>query len=73
MSTPPRRRNNAWNDVQTGSKLLEDIGRQSFGKNISKLTACWNMEHLGLTERHAISNEVEINLDVFRPLMLEWV
>jgi hypothetical protein len=31
------------------------------------------MEHLGLTERHAISNKVEINLDVFRPLMLDWV
>jgi hypothetical protein len=37
------------------------------------LTAGRHVEDLGLTKRHTITNKVEVNLDVLRPLMLNWV
>uniref|UniRef100_M8AH58 Uncharacterized protein n=1 Tax=Aegilops tauschii TaxID=37682 RepID=M8AH58_AEGTA len=43
---------------------------QSLGEDIRELRRGQDVKHLGLTESHTISNKVQINLHMFRPLVL---
>ena len=62
-----------WKNVQTGPEVAEHRRRQPFRKDINKLQLRWNMQDFGFTERHAITNKVEINLYMLGPLVLHRV
>jgi hypothetical protein len=66
----PRRRNGSSDDVQAGSELLENTGRQAFGEDIRVLGSGRHMKNPDFPKSDAIPDEVQINLDVLRPLML---
>jgi hypothetical protein len=52
---------------------LKYLGWQPFCEDISELGAGRHVKNLGLTEHHTITHEMQINLHVLRPLMLNWV
>ena len=73
LLTSPRSLSIGAADVQTGSKLCEERRWQSFGEDVGILRGGWNMKNSNSTKSNMFLNKMEINLDVFSPLMLDWV
>jgi hypothetical protein len=57
-------------DVENGRKLREDQRWKAFGEDVGVLTSCGNMQDFDMTEGNMFADEVEINLDVLRVLMM---
>ena len=71
-STPPRSRSGA-SDAETGTKLLEGGSRQSLRHHISELLSSRHMENPHASKSHLLTHEVNVQLDVFRPAMMNGV
>lgn len=56
-------------NVEVGPKVKEDARRQL----VDELRARWEMEDAHLAERHALPNEVQVDLHVFCTLVLDRV
>jgi hypothetical protein len=67
---PPRSRNIDGADVKTRAKLGEYRSGQPLGEDVRKLRRCWDMKNTNITKYVALADEVEINLDMLRALML---
>jgi hypothetical protein len=70
--TPPQSQL-ATDYVETGAKLCECRGGEALGEDIRKLGGGRDMEDPNLTNGNPVANEVQVDLHVFRPLMLNWV
>ena len=57
-------------DVQAGSKLLENRGRESLGEDIGILGFCRYKEYMDMIKSNMISNKVQVNLHTFGMLVL---
>ena len=69
--TAPRSRSVVLANVEAGSKLGEDSGREPLGEDVRELRGCRNMENTDFAEGNPFSHEVKIDLDVLRALMLD--
>jgi len=58
---------------QTGPELLEQRGRKTLGEDVSVLWCRGNMKDPSMTECNFLSNKMEIDLYMFRSLMLHWI
>ena len=71
--TLPRSLIGSMTNVQAGSKLLEDSGRKALGEDVGVLRCRWDIKNPNLTKGDSLSNKMEINLNMLRALMLDWV
>ena len=69
----PRRRSRRLVDVQIAAELQEHCGRETLCEDVSKLESGGDVQDTHITEGDALSDEVEINLDMLRTLMLNRV
>ena len=69
----PRRRSRRCVDIQIVSKVQEDRWRETLHEDISILERGRNVENTNIPEGDALTDKVEINLDMLRPLMLNRV
>jgi hypothetical protein len=60
-------------NVQAGSKLLEHRSGKALGENVGVLGCRRHMKYPNVAEDDSLPNKMEINLNVLRPLMLNWV
>jgi hypothetical protein len=58
---------------QARPKLLKHRGRKALGEDVGVLGYCRNMKYPYVAEGDPVPNKVEINLNVLRSLMLNWV
>jgi len=73
MLTLPRSLIGSTANVQTGSKLLKHGGGEALGEDVGVLGCRRDMKDPYLAEGNPLPNKVEINLNVLRALMLDWV
>jgi hypothetical protein len=73
LSNTPRSRNVDGAYVKTGANLREDRSGQPLGEDVRKLIHRWDMKNTNITNDNALTDEVEINLDMLRALMLNRV
>ena len=73
MLTPPRSQIGRLADMKTGAKILEHGGGKTLGEDVSKLGRRWYVKNPNITNGDPFTNEVEINLNMLRPLMLHRV
>ena len=71
--TPSRSRNVDGADVKTGANLKEDRSGQPLSEYVRKLRRRWDMKNTNITNDNVLVDEVEINLDMLRALMLNRV
>ena len=69
----PHRRSRRLVDVQIAAEIQEHCGRKTLRKDVSKLESGGDVQNTHITEGDALSDEVEINLDMLRTLMLNWI
>jgi hypothetical protein len=55
---------------KAGPKLLEQGSRKPFGEDVGILRCRGNMENSNVTKGNLLSNKMEVDLNVLRPLML---
>jgi len=55
---------------QAGPKLLEQGSRKTFGEDVGVLRCRRDMENSNVTKGNLLSNKMEIDLNMLRPLML---
>jgi hypothetical protein len=63
----------ATTEVETGPKILEHGRREALGKDIGELRSSWHMKKSHITDGDTLADKVEVELDMLRALMLEWV
>ena len=73
MLTLPRSRNGSTTNVQAGSKLLKHRGGETLGEDAGVLRCRWDMKNPNLAKGDSLPNKMEINLNMLRALMLDWV
>jgi hypothetical protein len=71
--TPPRSHNGIVEDVETGSEFFKQHTRQPFGEDISELGRCRNVKDTNLAEADALTDEMQVDLDMLCALMLDRV
>src|SRR6185312_11306089 len=59
--------------VEAGAKLREGRGGQSLGEDVSKLRDSRDMEYPNIANGDSVAHEVQVNLHMLRPLMLDGV
>jgi hypothetical protein len=59
--------------VEAGPELREGGGRKTLGEDVSKLGGGRYMENPNIANSHPVSNKVQVNLHMLRPLMLNRV
>ena len=69
----PHRRSRRLVDVQIAAEIQEHYGRKTLREDVSKLESGGDVQDTHITEGDALSDEVEINLDMLRTLMLNRV
>nr|GEX20729.1 hypothetical protein [Tanacetum cinerariifolium] len=62
-----------WMDARTGEKIFKQSCGKSLGEDISILKTRWIVENMNMTNCNHILNEMNVDLNVFRPLMLNGV
>ena len=60
-------------DAETGTEVLEECRRQTLCKDVRKLSGAGNLENAKLTDRHLLPNEVDVDFDVFRAPVMDWI
>ena len=60
-------------NVQGGSKLLKHRGREALGEDVDVLRCRRDMKNPNMAEGDSLPNKMEINLNMLRTLMLDWV
>src|SRR6185503_5279001 len=70
---PPPQPQLATGYVEAGAKLREGRGGQSLGEDVSKLGGSRNMEYPNIADGDSVAHEVQVNLHMLRPLMLDGV
>jgi hypothetical protein len=68
-STPSRSRSGA-SDAKTGPKTLEGRGRKTLHHHIGELLIGGYMENTNTTKSDVLPNEVNVELDMLRPAMM---
>lgn len=67
----------SWNgsgaDVQVGVEFLEDRRREPLSEDIGVLGACRYMKNVDVAESNTLSHKMQIDLNMFRPLMLDGI
>jgi hypothetical protein len=69
----PRSRSGRRTDAETVSEVLEKYEWKAFCENIRDLVSGWYMKDSNLTPGNLFANKMYVHLNVFRPLMLNWV
>jgi hypothetical protein len=59
--------------VEVGPKLREGRGGKTLGEDVSELGGGRYMKNPNITNSHSVSNEMQVNLHMLRPLMLNRV
>jgi hypothetical protein len=72
-NTPPPKPQLATWYVEAGAKLRENRGGQTLSEDISELGGGRDIEDPDVTDSNPVTNEVQVDLHMFRPLMLNWV
>jgi len=70
---PARSRNGRSTDAKTGPKLCEELYREALGHDVSELMSGGNMKNPDLSKRHLLADEVNVDLDVLRSLVVDGV
>jgi hypothetical protein len=70
---PSRSRSGRSANAKTGPKLCEELYREALGHDVSKLVSGGNMKNPDLSKRHLLANEVNVNLDLLRPSVVNRV
>lgn len=63
--TPARSRSGRVPDAKTGFELVEELYRQAFRHDVRELMRRWDMKHAYLSKGNLLTDEVNIDLDVF--------
>jgi hypothetical protein len=58
-------------DVDTWPKLLKHRRREPLGEDVSKLWGGRNVKDMNISNGETLANEMEVNLDMLRMLMLD--
>jgi hypothetical protein len=72
-SQPPSSHNSATADVETGSKLIEHWGGETFREDVGELRCHRDMEDTDLTDGYLLSDKIKINLHMLDALMLNGI
>ncbi|KAG2582119.1 hypothetical protein PVAP13_6KG087300 [Panicum virgatum] len=72
-TTPPRQPQLATCYVEAGAKLRESRGGETLGEDVGKLGGGWDMEDPNIADSNPVANEVQVDLHMLRPLMLNGV
>jgi hypothetical protein len=59
--------------VEAGPELREGRGRKTLGEDVSELGGGRYMENPNISDSHPVTNEVQVNVHMLRPLMLNRV
>jgi hypothetical protein len=59
--------------MKTGAKFLKHRGRKALGEDVSKLRGGGNMENSNIINGNPLTDEMEIDLNVLRALVLNWI
>jgi hypothetical protein len=70
---PPLQPQLATGDVEAGPELREGRGRKTLGEDVSELGGGRYMENPNISNSHPVTNGVQVNLHMLRPLMLNRV
>jgi hypothetical protein len=62
-----------WDNAQTGPKCIERRCQETLCHHVSELFGCWNMKNTELAQLNAISDEMNVQLDVLRSLVMDQV
>ena len=73
MLTLPRSRNGSTTNVQAGSKLLKHRGWETLGEDVGVLRYRCDMKNPNLAKGDSLLTKMEINLNMLRALMLDWL
>ena len=60
-------------DVETGTKIVKETSREPLGEDVRKLRACGHVENSELAKSDTFTDEVQVDLNMLRPLMLHGV
>jgi hypothetical protein len=63
----------ATTDIDTGPKLLKHRRRKPLGEDVDELRGGRNVKDTNISNGDVLANEVEVNLDMLRALMLDGV
>ena len=72
-NTPPAVPTLAIADVETGPKLAKHRGRETLGEDVGELRRRRDVKDPDVSNGNQLADEVEINLDMLRALMLDGV
>ena len=73
IPTPPGSRSSPLADAETGAEILEQGGGKALGEDVREMTPAWNMHYPELAESDLLANEMNVQLDVFGPPMMDEV
>jgi hypothetical protein len=59
--------------VESGPKFRDGLGGKTLGEDASKLGGGLYMKNPNITDSHPVTNEMQVNLHMLRPLMLNRV
>ena len=71
--TPARSCSGRLPDAKTGSKFSKECCRKPFSHDVSELVRGGHMENPNLTEGHLFADEVNVDLNVLRSLVVDGV
>jgi hypothetical protein len=71
--TPPAIETLATGDVETGPKLLKHRRREALGEDVGKLRSGRDVKNPHVSNSNPLANEVEVQHEMFRVLMLDEV
>ena len=57
--------------IEAEAKLREGRGGQPLGEDVNKLGGSRDLEYLNIADGDSVAHEVQVNLHVLRPLMLD--
>lgn len=60
-------------NAQTVSEVFEQRRGQSLGHDICNLMLCWNLQNAELSESNTFPDEVNVQLHVLSPTMVNWI
>jgi len=72
-NTPPAVPTLAIADVETGPKLAKHRGRKALGEDVGELRRRRDVKDPDVSNGNPLADEVEINLDMLRTLMLNQI
>ena len=71
--SPPLNRSVRHRNAEIGSEIFEQRRREAFREDVGELARTGNMQNADVADADLLSHEVDVELNVLRPLVMNWV